>query len=132
MPVQLKQNVILCAVVILQKRHSFLKSVVQQFAVMTRIEANNQELFDSKIPQRSLHRSFVDFILFVLFDLQKNSFLCIGIVAIKSVCLSVIETLPIGFGAQSICCILLLVLTGEASASFVKTSSGQNNTSPCY
>ena len=59
------------------------------FSIKSKILINFVELFDSKTPQRSLHSSFADFILFINY-FHLSFFVCVLLLlAIKSVCLSV-------------------------------------------
>ena len=63
--------------------------MVFNFSIKSKILINFVELFDSKTPQRSLHSSFADFILFIKY-FHLSFFVCVLLLlAIKSVCLSV-------------------------------------------
>ena len=50
--------------------------IIINFLDKSKIHFNFAKLFDSKTLQTLLHSSFVDFILFMLFHLWKNSFSC--------------------------------------------------------
>ena len=58
------------------------------FSIKSKILINFVDLFDTKTPQRSLHSSFGDFLLFINF-FHLSFFVCVLLLAIKSVCLSV-------------------------------------------
>ena len=60
------------------------------FSITSKILINFVELFDSKTPQRGLHRSFVDFILFINYFHLSFFERVLLLLAIKSVCLSVL------------------------------------------
>ena len=63
--------------------------MVFSFSIKSKILINFVELFDSKTPQRSLHSSFADFIIFINY-FHLSFFVCVLLLlAIKSVCLSV-------------------------------------------